>query len=663
MSVVISMISGLLLSFLGIVGWFSLIMLPGSWVTFGLPLLGFPFWIRLLIGTALSPFVVCVQFYALRIFGASFEMTVPLLVMINLPVLYLLYKRRGEISIPEGRTLLSGAMVLLVPFICLVPQLLDSQARMFTGHTWIQSDLVYSLANGELWLDDPELAGVKLAYPWAAHVFQSVLSYLVNSAPASSYIWTNLVWMLCFSGFAAYIVAELGGNRFSQITSAIWLFFGVNFVGYVLGSVLQIEIAGKLWTGGDYRYTPWMLKFYFFEQSIFGLCMFSAVVYLLIKPRYSMGFGNMILICILLCGIGVVYPILFLPAAAIVCVKPLTTLMGNSNKERVDWVKQSIWFGVIFLIAGAVTFTHVKLLTVDRINPAVVFPSISWDFAIHASLKVINCLIVLSILLGAFVFLFPKFWKARCDAVLILGAGALASVALNALLEIPYWANEYKFVFTAAICLSPFPALALQSLMERLKNKAVPAFALIALILATPLAHKLYADFPWTAGAHPVANATSFDLRLDDSEPLSALYDTIRQKTPVNSILVMERSEVHVPTLTRRKLFAPPLQDNAHPGVGGISSIDLLARVKGYGEQLIEGRRLVVNDLFNSLDTNRREQSFERILQLKQPVVIILEIPRHAALQEWLEANGRNRALYADGHVALWLIEARDELE
>ena len=73
----------------------------------------------------------------------------------------------------------------------------------------MHADLVYMLRNGDLWLRDPELAGVRLAYPWTAHVYQAVLSFLIDSPPTSSYIWTNTVWLLCFFGFSYYIVGEL----------------------------------------------------------------------------------------------------------------------------------------------------------------------------------------------------------------------------------------------------------------------------------------------------------------------------------------------------------------------------------------------------------------------------------------------------------------------
>ena len=56
----------------GVIEFFILVLLPGSWITFSLPLNGLRPWARWLTGIALSPLVVCAQFYVLRLLGASF---------------------------------------------------------------------------------------------------------------------------------------------------------------------------------------------------------------------------------------------------------------------------------------------------------------------------------------------------------------------------------------------------------------------------------------------------------------------------------------------------------------------------------------------------------------------------------------------------------------
>ena len=74
----------------------------------------------------------------------------------------------------------------------------------------------YMPANGGLLLEEPALAGVRLAYPWGGHVFQSLLSHVLNSPPVYSYIWTNLLWSLLLYGLFVVLARELGLSEFGR---------------------------------------------------------------------------------------------------------------------------------------------------------------------------------------------------------------------------------------------------------------------------------------------------------------------------------------------------------------------------------------------------------------------------------------------------------------
>ncbi len=257
---------------MGIVAFAALVFLPGAWITFGLTGVRLPFSVRLCGGAVLSPLVVSLQFYALRGLGISFETTALLLPFLNLPALYLILKQRAQISLPDGRTVAAWLLVLLIPLACFIPPVVDPQTRVFTGHAWLYTDPIYRMANGELLLAEPELVGFRLGYPWPGLVYQGMLSYLLNSPPAASYIWTNLVWLLIIFCLLARVVAQVGGKRFSQITSVIWLCFGVNFVGFAGPYIANAVTGAYHWAFfGDYRFTPWLLKFLFFEQEPLAL--------------------------------------------------------------------------------------------------------------------------------------------------------------------------------------------------------------------------------------------------------------------------------------------------------------------------------------------------------------------------------------------------------
>src|SRR5262249_41282637 len=156
-----------------------LVFAPGAWVTFGLRLRDVPFWARLLSGAVLSPLVVCLQFYCLRLAGLRFEAAILSMVAVNAPAVWLIAKQAG--SVPVRRAWLFAAAAVLVPVVCLAEYLIYPAARIFTPHAWIYADPVYLFARGDLILEDPALAGVRLGYPvWSALVLQAAHSFLVN---------------------------------------------------------------------------------------------------------------------------------------------------------------------------------------------------------------------------------------------------------------------------------------------------------------------------------------------------------------------------------------------------------------------------------------------------------------------------------------------------
>jgi hypothetical protein len=646
----------------GAIGFIVLVFLPGAWITFGLPLRGIPFWAKLLIGTMLAPLIVCLQFYIIRLLGASFELTAFLLVGLNLPALYLVLKQRSTFWLPDRRTIMAGALVLLILFACIAPLLFDTQRRVYTWEAWSQADVVYRIADGDLIVEDAELAGVRLSYPWAGHVYQAVLSYLINSPPVSNYIWVNLLWLLCIFCFAGGIVTELGGNYLSGVTVVTALSFGVNFVGYIVGHLIPAAfvkahpLLGNIW--GDNRYTPWLDKVAFFGQMYFAMGIFIALVFLIIKQLHeSPTQYHLAVICLLLCSLGIIYPVLWPAAVALIGARIITLLFDRSKDRQAGTYRQILALGMVVCISAVVTYADLKLLTQSRAGDSLVSLNRLW----YMSQKVAESVVVTSPLLAGFCLVFRRYWRTRRNALIVLGLTALASCMLYVLFDIPWYRNEYKFIFTAAICLAPFPSLALESLFDRLGRMALPAIGFMTIILASPLAYNTYTqlDVLYTK-LGPSVNVQSFDLRLDDQNRLAALCDAIRLRTPINTILVLENADLHFPTLVRRQLYAPPFQKEPHPGIL-ITSYEMLTLVKGYSRQILENRKAILEGLFNPEDPMQRAESLDQILAFKRPVALILDRQRNTSLLEWL-AKKHGRSLYEGHGLILWLIEPGTEL-
>src|ERR1700680_540120 len=92
----------------GVLGYLLLVFTPGAWITFGLSLDRIPFWARLLTGAMLSPLVVCAEFYLIRLAGIPFGTTAVILVLVNVPAIYLVWRRRGKLSSMKGSDWLVG---------------------------------------------------------------------------------------------------------------------------------------------------------------------------------------------------------------------------------------------------------------------------------------------------------------------------------------------------------------------------------------------------------------------------------------------------------------------------------------------------------------------------------------------------------------------------
>jgi hypothetical protein len=556
--------------------------------------------------------------------------------------MYLISMRFAKFTLPDRRATVLSLLALIVVIASFVPQFINTQKRAYSGHGWMHTDTIYMLANGEFIPEDPQLAGVSLGYPWLGHVYQGILSYLLKSAPVSSYIWTNLLWLIFIAGFASIVVAELGGKQLARGLSVIWLLFGINFLGYLVGK-------------GDIRFTPWMLSFLFFNQVPFALGMFIALILFLIRSEPAgVRASSLVVILSLATGIGLIYPILFPPVAAVIAARLAAVHFENPGLGRRELHREICLLGIVLVIASVATFTYLKLVTQDRVGETILLTPVRELLGKARN----TVLLTLPFVLG-FVYVFRTSWKERPRAMVVLALGATVSCLLYVVVRIPNWWNEYKFILTAGVCLAPFPSLALESRVSR-PERALPVMVVTILILAVPFVHKVYKDtLIWLPQGRAVVNTRNFDLRLGDENSLSQLCDAIRQKSPINSILVLDHEDYHFPTLTRRTLYIPPSAEQLHPGVNIINDY-LLTEVKVYNSRLVKERRSTIRNLFDSENGATRQQSLRRILELNRPVGIVLDDRQNASLLKWLGRSGIGRSLYSANHMTLWLVESKD---
>jgi hypothetical protein len=321
------------------------------------------------------------------------------------------------------------------------------------------------------------------------------------------------------------------------------------------------------------------------------------------------------------------------------------------------------------LVIGGLTVAYVAFITRDRTADAISFykpdslaglTTLSW--------RVIACVLAVLLYLLGWMLSIKGLWGSRREAATILTVGAAANCFLAIVLYIHGFGDEYKFMFAAAICLAPFASLALDPLIDRPRRRPLLVYAVLTLLLAIPLAYKNYRDWPWyeveqLTTAPPALDLQQFDLKLATRGPLAALVEAIREDTPRDAIVLVERSDIYLPALTQRALYVAPAHAKRYPGVN-INIADMLTIPKGYDRQIIDVRRQNLEMLFHSEDSNQVSQALTAVLALEQPVAIVLETSQHERLQNWLAGQELGRSVYDDGQqYALWLVEPGGEWE
>jgi len=627
---------------LGIAQFVLLSLLPGAWLAFGIRMADPPFWVRTLMAAVLSPAVVALQFYALRLSGAGFGTVAGWLVPLNLPALCLVWRRRNELRRPSRRALAAGCLTVVFCAAAMAPRLGSVQLRVYSPHAWVYSTPIYLLERGDLVLESPEMAGTRLSYPpWGQLIHKALCAWHLDSPPALTYAWTNLVWLILLFGLLAAIVAELGGGYAARMAAGLIAVLGVNPVGSCLKHILPKTLTtGSYRITGDLRYDPALDKFYIFSSMPVALGMFAALAYLLVRRKPDS--GTLAICAVLASGIGVFYPLLFPPAAALIMAAGAAELVesGSGGLRR---------YAGLLALSALLTFAHVKFTTVDYgagLRP------VGISSLLELVRKPLEASIALSLPAAAAIYAAYKRLYSRRRALVTLALAGIGSCALHAVFEIPFWQNEYKFIFTAAISIAPLAALGAAGLFSSLTpGRRGAAIAGLALFCTAPLAmHEARLARAARAAKLPAVETDHFHLALAKGERHSALAAALRESVPRNAVIAMVEHSLYYPALTGRSLYAP-FGDRGTPGTN-LGFDVLLGNLRGYGLRELSERRRVLRALFGP-DDDARHAALARIQSLNRPVAIVLE-PGDGQLRAWLQRNTPGRAVDRDAF-SIWL--------
>jgi hypothetical protein len=633
---------------LGVLAFASLLVLPGTWLTFCLPGGDLSFWPRLWIGAALSPVVVLVQYYVVRLLGASFDLTCWILLVLNLPAGYVVARGArgaGVLAVDvRGR-------VVAVAAVCVGVFAVYFAHRTMFGHSWMHADIVYQLANGHLRPEDPVLAGVRLAYPWFGHPQPALFSWLVGSSSLATYMWPNVAYLTFTLCLTWCVVRTLGGDDHATVWSLILILFGVNLVGYTLGEVLPPRLLEILPGMTGFRYTPWIRRFLSFEQEQTVLPMFSALLYLAVdRPRADWSKYRWVLATLLLCGLGVIYTIVLPAAFSIVSAMGVVLFVG-ARTPRAQAVRRLLPLGLMVIVASVVTFATVRWVTQDSTGGVGVGLD-GWKEMIKKGLVMI--IVLFPLLVGALVALARR-PVLDLDRRLVPALAGVQCMLLFALFQISQGGgNEYKFAFIAAAALAPLAALAVSGPMIRMGRAALPLTLAGLVVFAAPAFHKW-----WTterSGKRQVdIDSSQFDIRLR-SGPFAGVSDALRGHTPKNTMVVVRDPGIHLPTLTQRALYAP-YSDEYLAGTNLKGDL-MLSNVKGYPAALLAGRRDVLKGLYEPAAVESRSTSLTQLQSMGRPLGVVVDEARDAGLSTFFAGTVGTTKLYEGSGLTVWLVNS-----
>src|SRR5918996_2746313 len=249
----------------------AMTILPGSWLTFGIPLDELNWRTRLALGAALSPVVLAIQLYLLRILHVDFASAVLVILFVNLHCLIFVMRSLPSINFSRFRTSFWIASVILSSLVGLMLTLwiFIPNFRTVSWHALLHTDIIYLISRNPFLPEEPDMANIALAAPWMDHVYWSIAGWLTNWPPTIVYPITNIIWLII-----AFVLAyELASQGLGLQNSTALLSVGLTFVGTNVVGAVGYLVTRKWEFLGDIRYTPLLGKYFGFETIPFALVL------------------------------------------------------------------------------------------------------------------------------------------------------------------------------------------------------------------------------------------------------------------------------------------------------------------------------------------------------------------------------------------------------
>ena len=626
-------------------------VLPGSWFAFSRPFGRFDWTSRLAIAVALSPAVLGLELLATKLVAIPFSVAAYVVVLVNAPAAYLIGRSFSGVA-RQARTLEGVAVVLqfaLLAASLAVPWAAIPDYRQFSWHALLHSDIVYQVAYTAGVPEEPEIAGLVLAYPWIAHSYWAVIGWLTDVPPTRLYPITNLIWLLASCVLAHKLVASAFPlSRASRILSVTLMVLG----GQVIG------MTAHLITGDSDRWVyyfndriwPLLSKFRGFETMPFSVALLIALFMVLVTALKghvpALGF----ILAPLLVALGVLYP--FLAPAAFIAVAGLMMVLVATAGTAPPYSSRELvavagWVGLALLACVAVvafftqaTETVLPLATAGRKAKCVQLCTALGVFAVVGTP------------------LFLRSMRGSDPVPVFLTGVAGCWGALYVLTD--FGELEYKYVLIAPIVLAPLAAAAIE---RYIRWGAAPYWGGVVLLTSALVGVELdrtWRRLPPSLTNAPRADESHFRLTLAPGESDAAWIAAVSSRTPEDTVLIASGSRIHVGPFVRRSLFAPSDANGELSAGYSVPNVAHLTEQRRYSPALIAERQILVERLFENGSPGDMARLAGALRSMDRPAAIRFPDASAPGIA-WLMDQELGVELFSDRRAIVWFI-SRPEL-
>ena len=512
-------------------------VLPGSWFAFSRPFGRFDWTSRLAIAVALSPAVLGLELLATKLAAVPFSVAAFVVVLMNLPAAFLIGRSLSSVA-RQARTLEGAAIVLqfaLLAAALAVPWAGIPDYRQFSWHALMHSDIVYQVAHTAGVPEEPEIAGLVLAYPWIAHSYWAVIGWLTDVPPTRLYPITNLIWLLASCVLAHKLVSSAFQlSRASRILSVTLTLLGGQAIGM---AVRLIAVDSDRWGYYfGYRIGPLLSKFRGFETMPFAVALLIALFMVLVTALRGHVRALGFILAPLLVALGVLCP--FSSSGAFIAVTGMVVVrLARPGAEppysRKEWAAVAGWVGLALLACVSLVAFYTQ--GTETVLPLATAGRESKCFQLGSALAVFA-------IAGALLFL--RSLRGPDPVPIFLASIAGCWSALFVLTD--FGGLEYKYVSMAPIALAPLAAAGIERSIRRGAAPYWGGVVLLTLALVGVEQDRTWRRLPPSVTNAPRTDESHFRLSLAPSESDAKWIAAVSSSTPEDTVLIASGSRIHL---------------------------------------------------------------------------------------------------------------------